>query len=460
VATPTAGRTAGSLDAEIEGETMPPRTPTRLVSALALSGAAGLAAAQADFPAIFVANDGNLEGSVTSLRVEPDGSLSFVDRVITGTRPSTSQPCAGCNPVAIDLTPGGRFLATAHASGDAGENLTVYEVAPDGSLAVVDELLLAQGGLDILWITDDLIALPLTDLSSPNRVRLFRLDNDNELSEITSAVSGTFLTSIALHPNRRWLYANDSFNNTVRLFEIDAQAGTLSLEQTIGIPVFGVSLAIDPAGAHLYAAGGISAGGNAFAGLAIDPADGTLTQLPGSPFQSPGASPKGFAFTPDGAVLFVSHGTDATIQSFTLAPDGTPTFSGNAFDVGLQGTLQGMDTLDGLLFAIDETTAIDGVDGAYSFATAPDGSFSPVTPVPLDTQGVSPGDVVAWAGADPSCNPSDLAEPFGVLDLADIQAFIAGFLIQDPIADLAPPAGVFDLADLQAFIVAFTAGCP
>jgi 6-phosphogluconolactonase (cycloisomerase 2 family) len=130
VATPTAGRTAGSLDAEIEGETMPPRTPTRLVSALALSGAAGLAAAQADFPAIFVANDGNLEGSVTSLRVEPDGSLSFVDRVITGTRPSTSQPCAGCNPVAIDLTPGGRFLATAHASGDAGENLTVYEVAP------------------------------------------------------------------------------------------------------------------------------------------------------------------------------------------------------------------------------------------------------------------------------------------------------------------------------------------
>jgi uncharacterized membrane protein len=58
------------------------------------------------------------------------------------------------------------------------------------------------------------------------------------------------------------------------------------------------------------------------------------------------------------------------------------------------------------------------------------------------------------------CNVADIAEPFGVLDLADVQAFIAGFLGSDPIADIAPPAGVFDLADVQAFIAAFNAGCP
>ncbi|HHN79113.1 MAG TPA: hypothetical protein ENK11_10650, partial [Phycisphaerales bacterium] len=48
----------------------------------------------------------------------------------------------------------------------------------------------------------------------------------------------------------------------------------------------------------------------------------------------------------------------------------------------------------------------------------------------------------------------------GVLDLADISAFISAFLAQDPAADLAPPAGVFDLADLGTFIQAFLAGCP
>jgi hypothetical protein len=56
--------------------------------------------------------------------------------------------------------------------------------------------------------------------------------------------------------------------------------------------------------------------------------------------------------------------------------------------------------------------------------------------------------------------PADIAAPFGVLDLADVQAFIAGFISADPIADLAPPEGVFDLADVQAFIASFNAGCP
>lgn len=55
---------------------------------------------------------------------------------------------------------------------------------------------------------------------------------------------------------------------------------------------------------------------------------------------------------------------------------------------------------------------------------------------------------------------ADLAAPFGVLDLADIQFFVAAFLGQDAAADIAPPTGVWDLADLQAFVAAFNAGCP
>jgi subtilisin family serine protease len=60
---------------------------------------------------------------------------------------------------------------------------------------------------------------------------------------------------------------------------------------------------------------------------------------------------------------------------------------------------------------------------------------------------------------DTAC-PADLAEPTGVLDLADVQAFINGVVTQDPIADLAAPFGVFDLADVQTFIDSFNAGCP
>lgn len=57
------------------------------------------------------------------------------------------------------------------------------------------------------------------------------------------------------------------------------------------------------------------------------------------------------------------------------------------------------------------------------------------------------------------CNEADIAEPFDVLDLGDLQAFVGGFNSGDDIADINGD-GVFDLADVQAFIAAFTAGCP
>ena len=55
--------------------------------------------------------------------------------------------------------------------------------------------------------------------------------------------------------------------------------------------------------------------------------------------------------------------------------------------------------------------------------------------------------------------PADLTGE-GVLDLADLQAFVTAFLNQQSPADFSPPQGVFDLADLQSFVGAFTAGCP
>jgi len=79
----------------------------------------------------------------------------------------------------------------------------------------------------------------------------------------------------------------------------------------------------------------------------------------------------------------------------------------------------------------------------------------------LNAGGLASAKVVSYlATGDDGCNAADLAEPFGVLDLADVQTFIAGFTGQDPIADLVEPFGVWDLGDVQAFIAAFNAGCP
>lgn len=80
-----------------------------------------------------------------------------------------------------------------------------------------------------------------------------------------------------------------------------------------------------------------------------------------------------------------------------------------------------------------------------------------------------PGSIATWLDftltihgtePDPDCGPADLAPPFGVLDLADVTAFVFAFMNGEAAADLAEPFGVLDLADVIAFSVLFGAGCP
>jgi hypothetical protein len=73
--------------------------------------------------------------------------------------------------------------------------------------------------------------------------------------------------------------------------------------------------------------------------------------------------------------------------------------------------------------------------------------------------GMSWADVVP-AAVEPGCNGADVALPLGVLDLADVNAFVDAFLTGHPVADLASPVGVLDLSDINAFVDAFLAGCP
>jgi len=60
---------------------------------------------------------------------------------------------------------------------------------------------------------------------------------------------------------------------------------------------------------------------------------------------------------------------------------------------------------------------------------------------------------------EPAACIADLVPPFGIVDLDDVDAFIAVFLNGDAAADFVPPFGVVDLADVDAFITAFLGGC-
>lgn len=78
------------------------------------------------------------------------------------------------------------------------------------------------------------------------------------------------------------------------------------------------------------------------------------------------------------------------------------------------------------------------------------------------TELIAPGSLerVLAVGYNETYCPADIAPPAGILDLADINAFVAAFLAGGSAADLAPPLGVLDLADINAFVSSFLAGCP
>jgi hypothetical protein len=115
----------------------------------------------------------------------------------------------------------------------------------------------------------------------------------------------------------------------------------------------------------------------------------------------------------------------------------------------------------GDLIQLDGSTQVEiATFSAEDVALTDDGRVLAFVTLNDPGTGTGLGDAFVEWGLVFGCNPADLAPPCDVLDLADINAFIAGFVAQDPITDLAQPFGVWDLADVQAFAAAFVNGCP
>jgi outer membrane protein assembly factor BamB len=168
------------------------------------------------------------------------------------------------------------------------------------------------------------------------------------------------------------------------------------------------------------------------------------------------------AVEPDGTERWQIFDDKPFREQPTPSPDGSFVV-GVGGDFGASGRVEAFDAANGQsLWEAPLTLPAAGnafTSGRAVFA--PDASAVYVNSS-VFSGGVDGSFIYAFAtGSGPDgCNDADLAAPFGVLDLADVQTFIAGFTAQEPIADLDPPAGVWDLADVQAFVSGFNAGCP
>jgi hypothetical protein len=190
------------------------------------------------------------------------------------------------------------------------------------------------------------------------------------------------------------------------------------------------------------------------AALAIDNGDGTWTYEYALHNQTSHRSADSFAVP--GASVSTGfhdveyHSGDGYDQTDWSASEGAGMVTWSAADAGINTNALRWGTMYNFTITTDTPPTTGEVEiGLYRSAFGIPGSSDVV----LATT------VVPSVGAA-GCNAADNAEPFGVLDLADVQGFVAAFTSQGPAADIAEPFDVWDLADVQLFVAEFTGGCP
>jgi len=138
---------------------------------------------------------------------------------------------------------------------------------------------------------------------------------------------GSYPKKIVTDPSRRFAYISSFNNQKITCYKIDSDTGRLV---PIGSPVSagsGVSsLAVDPSGKYLYAVNSTNnfPNGNSVSAYAIDQSTGSLSSISGSPFAA-GSYPNGIAIDPTGRFVYVpanDGGSGTNIGVFSISGSG------------------------------------------------------------------------------------------------------------------------------------------
>jgi 6-phosphogluconolactonase (cycloisomerase 2 family) len=151
----------------------------------------------------------------------------------------------------------------------------------------------------------------------------------------TPQVLATTPTGIALLPSKKFLYAVNSFANTISIFKV-ASDGTLALTGT-PTPAGGSSpnaAVIDPSGKYLLVTNNLS---NNVSVFSIDAGTGALS-LVGSPVPA-NANPAEILIVPSGKFVYVTNPGIGTVTAFTFSNGVLSQMPGSPFssDLGAFG---------------------------------------------------------------------------------------------------------------------------
>jgi 6-phosphogluconolactonase len=279
-------------------------------------------------------------GYISAFAIEPGGQLKALNRV-------SSKGTGPCH-VAFDKTGKWLFVANynggsvaaypVHADGTLGEASAA--VQHSGTVALARR----QGGphAHSANISPDNRFVFFTDLGL-DQVVSYKLDTAKGTltpnnPPFAKLAPGSGPRHMAFRPDGKFAYVINEITCTVTVFRYDAAGGTLEELQTIStLPPEGFAgnkstaeIAVHPNGKFVY---GSNRGPDSIAIFAIDANKGTLTAGDRVPTQ--GKTPRNFAIDPTGVFLFAANQDSDNIVVFRIdQKTGGLTATGDVLDVG------------------------------------------------------------------------------------------------------------------------------
>jgi len=129
----------------------------------------------------------------------------------------------------------------------------------------------------------------------------------------------------AFHPNGRYVYVINEIQCTLSTFVYDAAHGALRLKDTVSTLGKGYTVTsndstaeieVHPSGKFVY---GSNRGHDSIAVFAVDPEEGTLTQV--EIVSTMGKTPRGFGIDPTGSFLIAGNQNSDSLVVFRINPD-------------------------------------------------------------------------------------------------------------------------------------------
>lgn len=276
-------------------------------------------------PFIYAVGEGGTGGAIAAFRIAGDGTLT----------PAGSQSAMGNGPCHVAVSPSGKCAAVAnYGSG----SVALFPVAPDGALADASAVIQHKGSgpnpdrqkgphAHAVYFGDDGRYLYVADLGI-DTVMIYRVDEEAGTLEPhdpphASLDPGAGPRHVAFHPSGRSAYVVNEMGNTVTAFSHDASNGSFTTLETL--PTLPddfqeqnttAEIEVHPSGRFLYAS---NRGHDSIVAYAIDPDTRRLRLLGHTP--TGGRTPRNFATTPDGRYLLAANQQSDSVVVFTVDVD-------------------------------------------------------------------------------------------------------------------------------------------